>query len=131
MAGYKGYGYATVIEVLSAALSAGSFLKQLTDRDENGSKKPYHLGHFFLAIDPAAFLGLESFTHTCGEILRGLRASQKAPGQERIYTAGEKEYLVWLERKGKGVPLGEAVQKDILAVRDKYKLPYAFPFEGK
>ncbi len=131
LAGYKGYGYATVIEVLSAALAAGSFLKQLTDRDENGNKKPYHLGHFFLAIDPAAFLGLESFTHTCGEILRGLRASQKAPGQERIYTAGEKEYLVWLERKDKGVPLGEAVQKDILAVRDKYGLPYTFPFEGK
>lgn len=131
LAGYKGYGYATVIEVLSAALAAGSFLKQLTDRDENGNKKPYHLGHFFLAIDPEAFLGLESFKHTCGEILRGLRASQKAPGQERIYTAGEKEYLVWLERHDKGVPLGEAVQKDILAVRDKYGLPYTFPFEKK
>jgi LDH2 family malate/lactate/ureidoglycolate dehydrogenase len=27
MAGYKGYGYATVVEVLSAALQAGSFLR--------------------------------------------------------------------------------------------------------
>ena len=54
LAGYKGYGYATVVEVLSAALQAGSYLKMLTGIDENGSKRPYHLGHFFLVIDPEA-----------------------------------------------------------------------------
>ena len=129
LAGYKGYGYATVVEVLSAALSAGSFLKMLTDKAPDGSKKPYHLGHFFIVLDPEAFVGLESFQHTCGEILRELRASAKAPGQTRIYTAGEKEYLVWLERKDKGVPVGEAVQKELMAIRDAKKLPYRFPFE--
>ncbi len=129
LAGYKGYGYATVIEVLSAALQGGSFLKALTNVDADGNKKPYHLGHFFLAIDPDAFLGQESFKQTCGQILRQLRASEKAPGQERIYTAGEKEYLHWLDRRDKGVPVGEAVQKELVAVRDKKKLPYKFPFE--
>ena len=130
LGGYKGYGYATVVEVLSAALQAGGFLKMLTDRAEDGSKKPYHLGHFFLVIDPEAFLGLERFRHTCGEILRELRASAKAPGEARIYTAGEKEYLVWQERKNKGVPVGEAVQKELVAIRDAKNLPYRFPFEG-
>ena len=56
LAGYKGYGYATVVEVLSAALQAGSYLKMLTGIDENGSKRPYHLGHFFLVIDPVLFI---------------------------------------------------------------------------
>ncbi|MDL2217482.1 Ldh family oxidoreductase [Christensenellaceae bacterium OttesenSCG-928-M15] len=129
LGGYKGYGYAVVVEVLSAALQAGSFLKTLSDKDENGNYKAGHLGHFFIVIDPEAFLGLEGFKKTTGDILRALRASQKAPGQERIYTAGEKEYLVWLERKDKGVPVGEAVQKEILAVRDALKLQYVFPFE--
>ncbi|MDL2234716.1 Ldh family oxidoreductase [Christensenellaceae bacterium OttesenSCG-928-L17] len=129
LAGYKGYGYATVIEVLSAALQAGTFLKALNDKDENGNWKPGHLGHFFLVIDPEAFLGLDSFKKTTGDILRALRASAKAPGQDRIYTAGEKEYLISLERKDKGVPVGEEVQKEILAVRDKLNLPYTFPFE--
>jgi LDH2 family malate/lactate/ureidoglycolate dehydrogenase len=128
LAGYKGYGYATVVEVLSAALQAGNFLKALTGVPD-GKKVPYHLGHWFLVIDPEAFMGLESFKKTCGDILRELRASQKAPGEERIYTAGEKEYLVWLERKDKGVPVSEPVQKEILAVRDKLGLPYKFPFE--
>jgi LDH2 family malate/lactate/ureidoglycolate dehydrogenase len=130
LAGYKGYGYATVVEVLSAALQAGSFLKTLAGKDERGGKQPFHLGHFFLVIDPEAFMGREQFKKTCGNILRELRASIKAPGENRIYTAGEKEYLVWLERKDKGVPLGEAVQRDMIAVRDALKLPYKFPFEG-
>jgi len=129
MAGYKGYGYATVVEVLSAALQAGSFLRQLTGFNEQGEKVPYHLGHWFIVIDPEAFMGLETFKKITGDILRELRASKKAPGQERIYTAGEKEYLAWLERKDKGVPIGEAVQKEILAVRDALGLDYKFPFE--
>ena len=130
LAGYMGYGYATVVEVLSAALQAGSFLKSLNGLDENGKKMPYHLGHWFLVIDPEAFMGLESFKKTCGDILRELRASAKAPGEERIYTAGEKEYLVWLERKDKGVPVSEPVQKEIIAIRDKLGLTYKFPFEA-
>ena len=129
LAGYKGYGYATVVEVLSAALQAGNFLKALTGLDKDGKKVPYHLGHWFLVINPEAFMGLESFKKTCGDILRELRASAKAPGEERIYTAGEKEYLVWLDRKDKGVPVSEPVQKEILAVRDKLGLSYKFPFE--
>ena len=129
LAGYKGYGYATLIEVLCAALSAGSFLKSLVDVDEQGNKKPYHLGHFFLLIDPEAFLGLDSFRKTTGDILRALRASRKAPGHDRIYTAGEKEYLVWQERKDSGVPVTESLQKELIAVRDAKNLPYKFPFE--
>ena len=129
LAGYKGYGYATVVEIFSAALQAGSFLKMCIDRDENGNKKPYHLGHFFIVIDPEAFCGRETFKKIAGEILRELRASEKAPGQTRIYTAGEKEHDVWLDRKDKGVPVGDAVQKEFIAIRDKKNLPYKFPFE--
>jgi len=128
LAGYKGYGYATVVEVLSAALQAGSFLKGLTGF-EHGEKVPYHIGHFFIVIDPEAFMGLETFKKTCGDILRELRASKKAPGQDRIYTAGEKEYLTWLERKDKGVPIGEAVQQEFIALRDRYGIDIKFPFE--
>ena len=128
-AGYKGYGYATVVEILSAALQGGSFMKALLGFNDDGSKRPYHLGHFFFAVDPEAFCGLDVFKKTCGDILRGLRTSSKAPGQERIYTAGEKEYLAWLERKDKGVPVGPAVQKEFMAVRDAKNLPYVFPWE--
>lgn len=129
LAGFKGYGYATVVEVLSAALQAGNFLKMLTGI-KDGKKVPFHLGHFFIAIDTNAFVGVDEFKKTAGDILRELRASQIAPGQDRIYTAGEKEWLVWCERKEHGVPVNEAVQKEFNKVRDDLKLnQYVFPWE--
>ncbi|MBR3309513.1 MAG: Ldh family oxidoreductase [Lachnospiraceae bacterium] len=129
MCGYKGYGYAAVVEILSAALSGGQFMKALTGVAEDGSPQMYHLGHFFFVVDPDAFMGKETFKKIAGDICRALRASEKAPGYDRIYTAGEKEYLAWLDRKDKGVPVGEAVQKELVALRDKLNLPYTFPFE--
>ncbi len=129
MAGYKGYGYAAVVEILSAALSGGQFMKSLTGVSADGKPQMYHLGHFFFVVDPEVFMGRDTFKKIAGDICRELRASKKAPGESRIYTAGEKEYEVWQFRKDKGVPVGEAVQKDIITVRDELKLDYTFDFE--
>jgi LDH2 family malate/lactate/ureidoglycolate dehydrogenase len=127
--GYKGYGFATVVELMSAAFSQGAFLKQLGGKDAHGNDIPIPIGHFFLAIDIECFTDLEEFKKTAGEILRELRSSKKAPGKERIYTCGEKEHLAWLERKDKGVPVGVSVQRELMAMRDELALPYVFPFE--
>ena len=129
MAGYKGYSYTVVVELLSAALQGGNYMKMLTGIGPNGEKVSYHLGHFFIAVDTDAFLGADAFKKTAGDILRELRNSQKVPGAERIYTAGEKEYMAYMEKKDKGVAITEAVQKEILAVRDELNLDYHFPFE--
>ena len=84
----------------------------------------YHLGHFFIVIDPEAFMGIESFKEITTEILKELRASEKAPGQERIFTAGEKEFIVWQERKQNGVPINEGVQSDFIKVRDSFSINF-------
>lgn len=129
-AGYKGYGFSVVVEVLSCALQAGNYMKMLSGFGPNGEKVPYHLGHFFMAIDISAFTEPEKFKQTTGDIMRKLRASKKAPGHDRIYTAGEKEYYYWLEHKDKGVPLNDAMQKTIKALRDEYGLTeYKFGFD--
>lgn len=118
--GYKGYGYATVVEILSASLQGGAFLKALTGTN---------LGHFFMAVDVEAFTELDAFKKTTGDILRGLRASRKMPGYDHIYTAGEKEYLTWLERKKTGIPLNKSLQKELIQLREdcgltKHQLPF-------
>lgn len=128
LAGYKGYGYATVVEIMSAALQSGNYLKMLLGF-ENGKKVPYHLGHFFIAIDVSAFIELDKFKKTAGDILRDLRNSKKAPDHDRIYTAGEKEYIAWQYRKDKGVPLNKELQKEIIIMRDELGLKqYNFNF---
>jgi LDH2 family malate/lactate/ureidoglycolate dehydrogenase len=127
--GYKGYGFATVVEILSAALSQGAFLKQLGGKDGQGKDIPIPIGHFFMAVDIECFTDLRDFKKTTGDILRALRASTKAPGKDRIYTCGEKEYLAWQERKDKGVPIDGGIQRELMAMRDELRLPYTFPFE--
>ncbi|MDO8803041.1 MAG: Ldh family oxidoreductase [Elusimicrobiota bacterium] len=128
LSGYKGYGYSTVVEILSAALQQGAYMKMLLGV-KDGKKVPYPLGHFFLAINIEAFTPLRSFKKIAGNILRELRASKKMPGARRIYTAGEKEHLNWLYRKTKGVPLNKETQCEIIAMRDELKLnKYKFNF---
>lgn len=122
-AGYKGYGYATVVEILSTALQGGQFLKTSTE------EKDRNIGHFFIAINISTFIDIELFKKITGNILRSIRASKKVPGQNKIYTAGEKEYFIWLERKDKGVPLNEILQKQIITIRDELGLKnYNFLF---
>ena len=83
--------------------------------------------HFIIPVDVGA--QMDVCRKKAGEIIRTVRASKKAPGAERIYTAGEKEYLVRLARKD-GVPINESVQKEMVQIRDELKLTqYKFPWE--
>jgi len=124
--GYKGYGYATLVELLSAALQDGIYLKDTIGIVEDGGQKRLKVGHFFLAINIESFLPLEVFKKTAGNIMRGLRSSNKEPGADRIYTAGEKEYDAMTSRGKTGIPLNKSLQDDIKFMReelnlDKYK----------
>jgi LDH2 family malate/lactate/ureidoglycolate dehydrogenase len=130
LAGYKGYGYCTVVEILSAALQGGRYLKQLSGIGEKGEKTHFHLGHFFIAIDPEHFMGLDTFKKIAGNICRELRNSDRAPYSERIYTAGEKEYESEKRVREEGVLVNESVQRDLITMRDELSLTqYRFPFE--
>jgi L-2-hydroxycarboxylate dehydrogenase (NAD+) len=121
-AGYKGYGYATVVEILSAALQQGAFLHMLTGF-ENGKPVPYPLGHFFIALDINSFTDIDSFKKTTGDILRELRASRKMPGHDRIYTAGEKEYETWKARKDHGIAFSDQLLEEFRGLCNSYDLP--------
>ncbi|MGW8179869.1 MAG: Ldh family oxidoreductase, partial [bacterium] len=119
--GYKGYGHSTVVEILSSALQGGAFLQAITG---------YNVGHFFMAINIEAFIDLPVFKKNTGDILRALRGSKRMPNEPRIYTAGEKEYLAWLDRKDKGAPINESIQKELIQMRDELGLKTRFCFES-
>ncbi|MDY0210660.1 MAG: Ldh family oxidoreductase [Acholeplasma sp.] len=128
-AGYKGYGYATVVEILSSALQSGSFLHLLSGIDQEGNPKPIPVGHFFIAINPSFFMGIDAFKRTTGDILRQLRNSKVSKGEERIYTAGEKEYLSSKKVLEEGILVTDAILKDLLEVKEKLQIAFEFSFE--
>jgi L-2-hydroxycarboxylate dehydrogenase (NAD+) len=127
-AGYKGYGYATVVELLSAALQNGIFLRDTLGIEEDGQKR-LKVGHFFLAINTEAFIGKDKFKKTAGNIMRGLRSAKLDPNEKKIYTAGEKEFLAERSRRKSGIPLNKSLQNDIKIMQKELGLmKYKFDF---
>ncbi|NLL84831.1 MAG: Ldh family oxidoreductase [Lentisphaerae bacterium] len=127
-AGYKGYGYATAVEVLSAALSNAKFTKDLNGTDADGKRIPYPLGHFFIAVNIASFIEPALFKSIAGTIMRQLRASRKAAGVRQIYTAGEKEWIAWQYRREHGIPVPPVLQEQLSALNSRFDLNYQFPW---
>ena len=128
-AGYKGYGYATIVEMLSTALSTANFMKALNGVGPDGKPKPILLGHFFIAINIESFVDLDTFKKTTGDICRDLRNSEKAPGCDRIYTAGEKEYLAYEYRKDHGVPVNKPLRDNMTQLNKELNLGYDLPWD--
>jgi LDH2 family malate/lactate/ureidoglycolate dehydrogenase len=123
LGGYKGYSLATIVEILSASLSGGVFMKDLLGFAPDGSRRPYMLGHFFLAIDVEHFIPLEQSRQITGGIMRALQASRKAPGQDRIYVAGEKEHEKEATIRQRGIPVNDNLRQELKTVRDELRIP--------
>jgi LDH2 family malate/lactate/ureidoglycolate dehydrogenase len=134
--GYKGYGWATTVELLSTAFQSGPFGEDLCGVDRaTGAKKPMPLGHFFLAINIEALCPLETFKENSGKLLRALRSSRKSPlGPGRIFTAGEPEHDERVKQYAQGgMNVPEVLQQNMKDLRDKFpslkeKYP-SLPFE--
>ena len=122
LAGYKGYDLATIVEILSASLSGGVFMKDLLGFAPDGSRRPYMLGHFFLAIDIEHFVPLELSKEITGGIMRALQASRKAAGHDRIYVAGEKEYEKEAIVREQGVPVNRNLLQELQLMRDELSI---------
>ena len=123
LAGYKGYDLATMVEILSASLCGGVFMKDLLGFAPDGSRRPYMLGHFFLAIDIEHFIPLALSHFITGQIMRALQEARKAPGEERIYVAGEKEHEKEEEIREQGVPVNPNLRQELQTVRDELSIP--------
>jgi len=129
MGGHKGYGYATLVEILSSCLSGANYLSKCSGIVD-GKKGPIELGQFFMAINIECFRSLEEFKKQVGDINRELRAAAKAPGVERIYTPGEKEWDTFQERSKIGVYIPPVTRKECETMRDACKLSTKFPWEN-
>lgn len=106
--GHKGYGLATIVEILCATLQNHADFSPLRDVDEHGFRR---IGHFFLAINVEDFLPLAAFKQIVGRMMRDLRSSPRIPGEPRIFTAGEKEYENSIRAQKYGIEVTTQVQR--------------------
>ena len=99
-AGYKGYGFGMVCEIMTAILSGGTTSEKVY-RTPSGSG----IAHFFMAIDPALFGDAREQSRRLSAFMAALRESSRADGAERIYVHGEKEEIARREVTERGVPV--------------------------
>jgi LDH2 family malate/lactate/ureidoglycolate dehydrogenase len=111
--GYKGFGIAMMVEVLSGVLLNSSFGRtELTEADAHG-KARVAKGYLFVALDIERFIPLDLFRSHMDTLVRDIRSVERANGVDRIYVPGEIEHLRRAERLRDGVPLDPALVAEL------------------
>lgn len=100
--GYKGYGFAMLCEICTAIFSGG-----LTSNYVNKTPGRVNTCQFFMAVDYGLFGDKAEMEAALSKYLQELRDSDKADGQNRIYTHGEKEFEARKRVMENGIPLNE------------------------
>lgn len=119
LGGHKGYGLALMVDVLTGVLSgAATGLRVYEDE-----KRP-DVGHFFMALDPAAFRPLDEFRRDMDRLARELKDSPKAQGQARIYVHGEKSFARTEKHRNEGVPLDPKVVDNLRKIGADLGIPW-------
>jgi L-2-hydroxycarboxylate dehydrogenase (NAD+) len=119
LGGHKGYGLALLVDILCGVLSGAGYARTVYAKDESGEPFPADIGHFFGALQVGAFRPLSEFQESIDGLIRMLRTSAKAEGQDRIFIHGEKEWEAADERKRLGIPLHPKVVSDLRALAEE------------
>ncbi|WP_269321250.1 Ldh family oxidoreductase [Halomonas sp. BC04] len=98
-----------MVEVLSSTLSGMVNGFRLLPMGGPDMATPRGVGHFFLALNPAAFVDRATFTACLSEYLADLRAQPAADGAE-VLAPGDREWRCLARRDAEGIPLDSANQ---------------------
>jgi len=106
--GYKGYGLALVIDVLTGVLMGAKYGPYITamygDYD-----KPRELASLMIAIDPSTFTSADAFKVQMDAMVDDLHSQPPGPGYEKVYVPGELQFKLEKANLVKGVPVLETI----------------------
>jgi LDH2 family malate/lactate/ureidoglycolate dehydrogenase len=120
--GHKGYGLGLLVDILCGVLSGGAFGNDLPL--PNDPPLPGKISHFFAAFKIDGFRDPDQFKADMDTELRAFKDSAKAPGQDRIYVAGEIEHEKTLYNREHGVPVHVKVWAGLEKMAGELGLPF-------
>lgn len=121
MGGYKGYGFALMVDVLSGILAGAAFGPYVSNlRKLDG---PQNVGHFFAALDIGAFTDPVEFQREMEQLVREIKGTPRAPGCERVYLPGEIEWEFVERRRREGIPVPPEVLAELRQTGERYSIP--------
>ena len=105
--GYKGFGLALMVEILAGVLTGAQF-------GQNAGVVNGKEGHFFLALNPEAFMPKQEFLSRMDELVRWVKGGQKIEGVSEIVYPGERGQRRAAEIAASGqVPLNAVAWKTL------------------
>jgi LDH2 family malate/lactate/ureidoglycolate dehydrogenase len=107
-ASYKGYGLALVVEILSTLLPG------VDAADSRAGRRP--VGHFFMALDPAAFRESEDVARDLDGLIDSMHGAPRMRPDRPVLVPGDPEERVLAQRSAGGIPLSRSVFEDIRGV---------------
>jgi len=115
--GHKGYGLGALSEILTGVLAAGWFGTALTLHESPNAPSGV-TSHFFGAVRIDALRDPHEFKLDLDRELRTFKQSAPAPGQDRVYVAGEIEHENEIAFRRDGIPLIGPVIDDLDKLAD-------------
>lgn len=117
MSAHKGYGIVTMIEVLSALLGGATAAPFHASR----TPKPTgtDTGHFFLALNPAAFRSLDEFHADMDNLIDALHATPPADPARPVLVAGDIEWRTRATREAEGIPIERKLLDELAALCER------------
>ena len=122
--GHKGYGLDLLVDIFCGVLPGLAYLNLLYPKTPDGKPLPSLVGHFFGAMRIDSFRPAEDFKKDMDDMIRRLKNSNKAEGQDRIYVHGEKEFELEEKYRKEGIPLYFKVYDDLKAIGDEVGVPF-------
>lgn len=113
--GHKGFGLALLVEILAGVLS-GSGITQEVRSFVVEPDKSSGVGHFFIALDPQAFMPVDEFTGRMDRLVREVKSTPRAEGVNRIYLPGEMEWEQEAAAEVSGLVLEQATLDNFQAL---------------
>ena len=117
MGSHKGYGLATMVEILSTTLG-GSFFAATRPKEHPDATR-HNVGHFFLALDPKAFTEEGEFESGLDTMLAALRGTRRADESQAVLVAGDPEQEQLTARQREGIPLSEELLATLRRLADE------------
>ncbi len=122
MASAKGYGLAMMVHILGGTLVGSSFSPIRNRTQKPGD--PDDIGHFFLAIDPAAFRPPGAFEDDLDAVIDVLHATPAADPAKPVLVAGEPEEAERARRLMDGIPVPPSLDTLIRGICERSGAPY-------
>lgn len=82
------------------------------------------MGHFLGAMRVDAFRSTADFEQHMDNWIRRFRSAKPAEGQERVLIPGDVEREMQVTRRKEGIPLVDAVVKDLGEVGEQMDIPF-------